>query len=454
MFGFNKKKAVEKEFNLALENLYQFWGNDLPIQNVDGCGYINRIWKNIPIVYEATNIIYKKVVKSPLVFYKVKNQKAFKTYSKLEKKDTPHALVLKAQALEEVSNEALEKLLDKPNPQQDWNNFIGIWVLSYLLTGNAFVWKNMARSTKRPIELWCFPDLHIISGGTYHPIKSYSQFFETSSERNYPSEEIFHSKTPNPSFSLMGEQLYGVSPLRAFLEPLRTIEEANTQSSKQMRNGGVLAMLSPSNKEDQMTSEQRKEFMNKFKEALRSEQSFNRFMTSSIAMDVQQVGLPSSDLDLLSIKSANEESIYRLFGIPLARYNQKSSTMNNQAESNKQLIYDAVSPLTDLIGEMLTKFVGVHFDNIVIELDAIQLPEMAVNMKEVTEYIVPLVKHGIINREEARFAFKYGETGKDFMLDFWYDDKPLSKIYSGEMQPNNSVVAQNTPNSQNTQTNQ
>lgn len=444
MFGlFSKQKEADKQFNLALENLFQYWGQDLPILNSDAHDYINRIWKNIPIVYECTNIIYKKVVKTPLVFYRVKNERASKAYKNMQRKDTPEALVLKSQAYEEVDVPALSKLLEQPNGQQDWNNFVGIWVLSYLLTGNSYVWKDVSRTTKKPLEIWAFPSLQINSGGIYNPVKNYSQFHNTDSERNYPAEQVYHTKTPNPNFTTMGDQLYGVSPLRAYLEPLRTIEEANTQASKQMRNGGVLALISPARAEDQLSRDQREAFMDKFKKALRSQQSFNRFMTSNIAMDVQQVGLPSSDLDLLAIKSADEESIYRLFGIPLARYSQKASTQNNQEQSNKQLIWDAIEPITDLIGNMLTKFVGIHYDNTVIELDVTQLPEMSVNMKEVSDYVIPLVKHGIISREEARFVFRYGETGFDFMQDFWYDDKPMRKIYSGEIQPNTSQQGDN-----------
>lgn len=439
MFGlFSKQKQADKQFNLALENLFQYWGQDLPILNSDAHDYINRIWKNIPIVYECTNIIYKKVVKTPLVFYRVKNERASKAYKNMQRKDTPEALVLKAQAYEEVDVPTLSKLLEQPNGQQDWNNFVGIWVLSYLLTGNSYVWKDVSRTTKKPLEIWAFPSLQINSGGVYNPVKNYSQFHNTDNERNYPADQVYHTKTPNPNFTIMGDQLYGVSPLRAYLEPLRTIEEANTQASKQMRNGGVLALISPARAEDQLSRDQREAFMDKFKKALRGQQSFNRFMTSNIAMDVQQVGLPSSDLDLLAIKSADEESIYRLFGIPLARYSQKASTQNNQEQSNKQLIWDAIEPITDLIGNMLTKFIGVHYDNTVIELDITQLPEMSVNMKEVSEYALPLVKHGVISREEARFIFKYGETGLDFMNDFWYDDKPLRKIYDGTIQPNNN----------------
>jgi len=443
MFGlFNKQKKAEKQFNLALENLFQYWGQDLPIINSDAYEYINRIWKNIPIVYECTNMIYKSVVKTPLVLYRVKNERARKAYKMTQRKDSPEAQVLKAQAYEEVEVPALMKLLMQPNEQQDWNNFVGVWVLSYLLDGNAYVWKDLSKTTKKPLEFWAFPKLQINSGGTYNPVKSYSQFSNTDNERNYPADQVYHTKTPNPNFTITGDQLYGVSPLRAYLEPLRTIEEANMQASKQMKNGGVLALISPARAEDQLSRDQREAFMDKFKQALRSNQSFNRFMTSNIAMDVQQVGLPSSDLDLLAIKSANEESIYRLFGIPLARYSQKASTQNNQEQSNKQYVWNAVEPITDLLGDMLTKFIGIHYDNTVIELDITQLPEMSINMKEVSEYVLPLVKHGVISREEARFIFKYGDTGLDFMKDFWYDDKPLRKIYSGDMQPNNNTNSQ------------
>ena len=296
----------------------------------------------------------------------------------------------------------------------------------------------MSSSTKRPIEIWNFPDLHINSGGTYSPVKDYSQFFNTANQKNYPAETIYHSKTPNPSFDIAGSQLYGVSPLRASLTHLAIIEEAGAQSNRQLKNGGVLNLLSPTRSEDQFNPEQRKSFSEKLREALRSQDPNNRYMTSSISMDVTRVGIPSAELELLGIKSATEEAIYRLFGIPLARYSQKSSTQNNQAESNKQLIYDAIAPMCEVISTMLTKFIGIHFNNTVIELDYTQLPEMAVNMKEMSEYIIPLVKVGILQRDEARFAFKYSETGLDYMKEFWYDDKPMSKIYSGELQPGNS----------------
>lgn len=418
-----KKRDITKD--LANINLFQFLGNDLPIINSDGYDYINRIWRNIGAVYECTDLIYKKVLNSPLTIYKVKSQSEYRKYQALKDKNSFDAKVSKAKALEEVSIQALEDLLYTPNEQQNYTNFIGILALSYLITGNSYMYKEIAKSTKRPLRLWAFPEMHIESGGTYNPVKEYFQFYSTEKEKRYPAEDIYHLKTPNLSFDISGSQLYGVSPLRAYLEPLRTIEESYKQSSKQMKSGGVLSVIFPLNKEDSFEREQRKAFMEQVKKALRSSDEFSRLTTSSVAIDSKQIGLSAGELDLLSIRSASEEAIYRCFHVPLARYSQKASTQNNQSVSNIQLIYDAVAPLCEVISEALTRHVGIHYDNAIIELDWSRLPEMAVNMKDMQDYIGKQVDLGIISRDEARAMFGYSETGESEMKGYYYKGRKL-----------------------------
>lgn len=440
MFGFNRNKKqeqIKKDLELLANiNLFSFLGADLPIINGDANQYINKIWRSIGVVYTATSLIYEKTYQCPLVFYKVKNDRAYKKLQKIQPNEDNRSQysILKAQALEEVdAPSGLDDLIKQPNPQQRWSDFLGVFCLAYLLTGNSYVYKNVAKTTKKPLEMWAFPELHIESGGMYNPIKSYYQFFNTDSQKQYPAETIYHARTPNPAFDINGSQLYGVSPLRAFLEPLRTIEESYKQASKQMFNGGVLALMSPRREQDGLTAEQRNAFMDKFKNALRSSAPGNRFLTSSIAMDVQKVGLPSVELDLLNIRSADEKAIYKAYKIPLARYSQEASTYNNQAESNKQLVYDAVSPIAKVVSDMLTNFIGIHY-GVIIELDPMQLPEMAVNMKEQLEWIVPAVNNKVITPDEARFQLGYTELNQDYSRSLYHMDKPLEKIYDGTIQ--------------------
>ena len=419
----NKSKDIEKE--LANLNLFQFLGNDLPVINVDGYDYINRIWRNVGAVYECTDLIYKKVLNSPLTFYRVKNSNEYRKYLALKDKDSFNARIAKAKSLEEVSIPVLEERLLKPNEHQNYTNFIGVLALSYLVTGNAYIYKDTSKSTGRPIDLYALNELFIESGGMHNPVKAYYQFYQTDNERMYPADSIYHMKTPNISFDIGASQLYGVSPLRAYLEPLRTIEESYKQSSKQMKSGGVLSVIFPRDKEDQFERSQREAFIRGIRKALISNDDFSRLTTSSVALGSEQIGLSAGDLDLLSIRSASEESIYRCYHVPLSRYNQRASTQNNQAESNKQLVYDAVAPLCEVISEALTNHIGVHYDNTIIELDWSKLPEMAVNMREMQDYIGRQVDLGIISRDEARAMFGYGETGISEMKGFYYKGRKL-----------------------------
>lgn len=433
----NKRKNEEKDLNnLAQLNLFQYLGADLPIISDDANQYINRWWRNISAVYTATTLISEKVHQCPLVFYKVKDKNAYKKLQRIKATDNNREYynVLKAQALEEADAPgALEDLLAQPNPQQRWSDFLGVFCLSYLLTGNAYVYKDISKTTGRPISMYSFPELTIMSGGVYEAVKSYYQFYQTENEKMYPSETIYHAKTPNPMFDTTGSQLYGVSPLRSALEQLRTIEESHKQSSKQIRNGGVLGLFSPSAKEDAMSKDQRLGFMSQFKERLRGNETFNRFMVSSIGMDYNQIGLPPADLELLDIESASEKTIYRIYKIPLARYSQEAASYNNQSESNKQLCYDAVFPLAKVASDMLTNHIGSHF-GLVIHLDGMQLPEMSINMKEQLEWLERAVNNKILTPDEARYQLGYSEFKREWTGDLYHNDKPLSKIWSGEVQ--------------------
>lgn len=439
---FKRKNAeIEKDVaNLANLNLFQYIGDNLPIINDDANEYINRWWRNISAVYTVTTLISEKVYQCPIVFYEVKDKRAYKKFQRT--KATPnnieHYNILKAQALTEVdAPQALEDLINQPNPQQRWSDFLGVFCLSYLLTGNAYVYKDVAKTTGRPISMYSLNDLKIMSGGVYEAVKAYYQFWETANERMYPAETIYHAKTANPSFDVMGSQLYGVSPLRAALEQLRTIEESHKQTSKQMRNGGVLGLFSPSGKEDQLTSEQRKAFLDKFKGGLRDNRSFNKFMISNLSLDYNQIGLPPADLDLLNIESASMEAIYRIYKVPLARLNQDAATYNNQSESNKQLCYDAIFPLAKVASDMLTNHIGKHFD-VVIQLDGMQLPEMSVNMKEQLEWLKEAVNNKILTPDEARYQLGYSEFKREWTGELYHNDKPLSKIWDGTAQQSNN----------------
>lgn len=400
-----------------LDSLVAFMNKGLPTINPDHADYEDA-FKTIGAVYEVTDLICKKITPKLYSFKKIKDKKKYQQAKALEQHDPVQSYLLKLQAVEEVDNPKLLDLLMNPNPYQTGSQWLWTTALTYLLKGNTYWYGNQAG--KSISELFCFPNM-TINGDTENlldPIVGY--ILENTNKTAFDKDEIYHLKTANPApIDRNFEYLYGVSPLRAYLESLRTIKEGKTQSSKQAKNGGVFGVLSPRDKEDQLDSDQKKQLHDKMSAARRSDDEMARVFASSISLAWQSMGLPIADLQLIELVGANQEDVYRAYHVPLQYHNQKASTSNNQGTAVKQLIYDAVAPICEVIGEALTRFVGKGFGDIIIELDYTQLPEMAVNMKEVAEYLKPLIESGVVSLDEARVALKYGETGLAHMKEYY-----------------------------------
>lgn len=419
------------QFANQLDSLVSFMNKGLPTINPDGYDY-NTTFRTIGAVYEVTDLISKKVIGSPFVFYKVKNKAKLQESKRLALIDPVQSYILKLQAVEEVDNASLLNVLNNPNKYQTGMQFIWTTALTYLLHGNSYLHGTM--SGKKAVELFCFPNMIIDADNQdlLNPIRGY--ILNNTEQKPFGKEEIYHLKTGNPApIDMTLNYLYGVSPLRAYLEPLRTIKEAQTQSSKQAKNGGVFGLLSPRDKENRLDTDQKKQLRDKMAEARRSDDEMARVFPSTISLLWQSIGLPIADLQLIELVNANNLDIYRAYHVPPQFYDASSGTFSNQATAVKQFIYDCVAPVCDVIGEALTKFVGKGYGDVIIELDYTQLQEMAVNMKEVSDYIIPLVEKGIITPDEARAALKYGETGHDFMKEYYVGSGVATRksVFSG-----------------------
>lgn len=421
-------------YSNALNNMMAFINNSLPTVNPDGYDYTHS-FRTIGAVYETTDLMCKKVIGSPYVFLKIKDKKKYLESKRLEVADPVQSYLLKLQATEEVDDSRLRALLDNPNNFQTGNQFTWTTALSYMLNGNT--WMHGTMDGKRAIELYCFPNMEVQADmdDLLDPIRGYKLL--NSNLTPFEKETIYHLKTGNPAnIDRTMEYLYGVSPLRAYLEPMRTIREADKQSSKQIRNGGAFGLLSPENKEDLLKPEQKQQLHDKMVAAKISDEEMARIFVSTIAMQWQNIGLASADLQLLEAKKASWLDVYRAYHVPPQYYDASSGTFNNQSTAVKQFIYDCVAPYCDAIGEALTRFLGPGYDNVIIKLDYTQLQEMAVNMKEVSDYIIPLAQAGLITPDEARLALKYGETNLDFMKEYYMSSAVTTRrrVFDGSNQ--------------------
>lgn len=407
-------------FASALQSLNITLNNALPTINPDAVDYY-QTFKTIGAVYEVTDIITKKVLKCPFVFYKITNQAKYQQSKLLFKSDPVQATILKAMSTKEVDIPDLHKKLTNgmANPYQTGSQMIWSTCLSYLISGNAYV--HHIDSGNKPIEFYCFPNMTIAIDelDLLDPIVGYilqsPMLTAQSTISRFEKTEIQHIKTGTPApVDRRMEYLYGVSPIRSAFESLRSIYEGKRQASKQARNGGALAVVSPKNKEDQFNKDQKDQFKERLVNAHESNDPMARIMPSSIPLEVLQIGLPISDLQLLELVGASEEDVYRAYHWPLQYHDQSGATFSNQASAIVQGIYDGVAPVCDTIGEAITLMCGKGYGFDVCELDYTQLPEMAVNNKDIADYLKSLPQ-GVLTPNEMRAVLKYGEKTDAYM---------------------------------------
>jgi len=425
-----QKAALMMADNVALLNSQL--NNALPAINFDDANYYN-FFKTVGAVYEVTDSIKNKVLNCPIIFYKIKDKGKLQRSKAIQKQDPIQAYILKAQAIEEVDIDDLRKMLTtgKANPYQSGSQMLASSVLSFLIGGNTYL--HPTRSGKKAKEVFCFPNMEIKVDPTdlLDPIRGYTLLDNT--RKSFEKEEIQHVKTgtPAPVDNTM-QYLYGVSALRAYLESLRGIKEGQIQASKQLKNGGEFGILTPKNKEDQFDDDQRRGLKEKLDESRKSNDEMARIFPVSVPLDWLSIGLSVGDLKLLEMLSANAEDIYRAYHWPLQFHNQKASTSNNQQTAVKQAIYDAVAPVCDVFGENLTALLAEGYGIDAIELDYTQLPEMAVNMKDVASYLSALPK-GVLTYNEMRVVLKYGEKSEAYMNEHYVESGlvTLKSVYEG-----------------------
>lgn len=429
-------------FTNALSYINIGLNSALPTINPDAADYY-QIFKTIGAVYEVTDTITKKVLNCPIVKYKIKDKTKLQKSKALFKSDPVQSYILKMQAVEEIDVPDLDKMLSTgmANPFQTGTQFLWSTVLSYLLYGNAYVHPNKVSSGKVK-EMFCFPNMTIAADleDMLDPIRGYillGGMYQVQSEvARYLKDEIQHIKTGNAApVDRRMEYLYGVSPLRAYLEPIRSIKEGKIQASKQAKNGGAFGIVSPKSKEDQFSAEQKIQLKEKMVEARRSDDELARLFPSSVGLDFTQVGLSIADMQLLELVSASEEDVYRAYHWPLQFHNQKASTSNNQATAVKQGIYDGVAPICDVMGEAFTIMLAPGYGFDYLEFDYTQLPEMAVNMKDVASYLAALPK-GVLTPNEMRVVLKYGESTEAYMNEHYIEGNvtTMRRVFEGSNQ--------------------
>jgi HK97 family phage portal protein len=304
---------------------------------------------------------------------------------------------LKEMALEEVpDDDSLQMLLDHPNNILDRSTFYETAVGFKLLTGNSYIYTPVLEygaDKGKVSEMHIMPSPYtglIITQTWPKQVLGYELILN--GVQLLRTEDAIHIRTANYEYSIDGQELYGLSPLRAALRTLKRSNSAETSSTFQFENGGPAGVVY--NKAIQPNALGR-ETMSRQKQANQDEYAGNenrgkvRYMAGD--MGYLSLGLSPVDLDILESEKFTFDMLCNVWHVSSVMFNNKAaSTESNVKEMRKDFYTRAVLPeiysIRDAFNNRLVpKFskAGKYY----IDADISGIPELQPDMVQQAQWL-------------------------------------------------------------------
>ncbi len=244
---------------------------------------------------------------------KISAQK-MKVYSKKQSPDGKKTIV------EEVPNHPLNKLLEKPNPYQDYHSFMYSIVVDNIVGGNDIIWKGLVSQT---LYLVPFETISLRLSSKNDEVIGYDKL---AWHQNgvvgkigfFPIDQVIHIKRPNPSCIY-----WGLSPLipgrRAMLFNRFSSQYLNNYYLKGAAPGLVLEMA------NEVNMEKTNRLIRSFEQAYTGRKNQRRTMILPPGVTAKNPMHTLADQQLKDYILANKETILNLLHVPKHEVSMQTS---------------------------------------------------------------------------------------------------------------------------------
>lgn len=371
--------------NKLVQQLYRYIGMNTPLaieQNSDS--YIRNGYNANALVYSVVSQIASSAADS-----------------------MKYAKIVDANG-EEVNDPKLLNLLNRPNPMQGRIEFFQQLFGFKLITGNDYTYgvKLDAGQNKGKIqELWVMPSqwTEIVSGGSLMPVKGYRI---TIGEQGieYDSDEVLHTKYPNYDYD-WGQDLYGMSPLRAAARVVSKSNEAYIASQKSFENMGAIGIVandSAPNTTSEFTEEQAQSIERSWTRKYGGSSKRGKLAFTSARVKFIDMGLSPVDLGVIDDQKWNLQDICRIYHVPSILFNDNDTATYNNYETARRAFYtQAIQPLVNSWIEEFNRWIEKAY-NVKVEIDWDKIPELQKDKKLQAETWRIAVQEGAMSLEEFR----------------------------------------------------
>jgi HK97 family phage portal protein len=422
-FNFSKKNQnTNEQYNRAI---YNWLGNSVLWNNENDDSYITQGYQKNATIYSLINLITKAATTIPFQVYEKTNENDYKRYKALtsgmmDAASIQKASLLQKNALVELQDTELHKILERPNPAQSYNAWLTELIAFGKLTGNRYIYgigPDTGANVGKFTELYVMPSqvMEIISNGIMEPVSKYK--LEYNGTKYIDASEICHIKDFNPYYDGTGSHMYGQSPLRAGLRSLTTNNEAVQTGVKYLQNQTARGLLT--SEMGDINEVQAQQLKDKFRRQHQGSDNAGDIIITPNKMSWVNFGLNASDVSLIAQYNASIKDLCNIYNVPVQLLNNtESSSYNNMKEAKKALYQNAVIPELIKIKDELNRWLAPKYgDKLCIEFDFSVIPEM----QEETEKVVDqLSKAWWITPNEKRSAMNYGKDEENTQLDDYF----------------------------------
>jgi len=291
---------------------------------------------------------------------------------------------------EPIENHPLIKLLEKPNPLMNRNEWLISVSVNHDIYGNVYIYKNQPTSLSDfPKTLVNLPndDMAIKLSGVKYKQTELSEiiqeyFLQSNNERFDPSE-IIHLK----NFSKNG--IKGESILQSLEMPITNARGAHGFNNVNITKRGAIGVISPKTNPNGMTAlvpNDRTEIEKDFKDenGIFDNQSAIRIVNKPI--DYTQLSLGIKDQMIFETISLTMQRVIDAIGLNDNLFSKdKGATFNNANTYLKSAYQDCIIPFAEKFCFALNDSLELTSKGIYVELDYSYLPCMQVDQKAEAE---------------------------------------------------------------------
>lgn len=427
--------------NYFNEALYKLIGGNTSTYNPTLTTLMEKGYAENPDVNAIINQMATKTTAVPYIIKPINDENAFKKLQRFPINPT----FLQTKKIDFLKKEAFKDVeqpmpIDRPNPNQSWEEFIFLYKVYLKVCGNFYIYKLSPENginKGAPQQLYILPAhwMQIVlkrNASTLtdeNPIDYY--ILEQGNQMiKFSQDSIIHIKRPNPFYNVSGSHLYGYSELMAAVRNINSSNSGIDNNTKTMQNSGVYGFIHAGDGQNPLTNEQAQNLKDRLVEMDGSGQRLSNIAGASYKLGFTKLSLTTDELKPFDYLSYDRRTLCNCLNWPVDLLNEERSGtgfgVDAVIEARKRAITDNIKPDLDLFASyMNTEFIQKHkgYEKSVIEFDISELPEMQADTSKMIEWMVkaPLTPN------EIREAINY-EAIDDENLDIIYINSNLKRI--------------------------